>query len=117
MRRASTTIAIVIAVLMVMAFPATAADLHDPHAGTYCPEGYVGTWHFVNNQTGGEEDPGTLVATFDGGKRIAIVGAEKVNRNVQHFYVDDYGNTLDDAYTDLDGRLVLSDYECRRVKK
>ncbi len=115
MRRASTAITFVVALMMVMAFPATAADLHEPHEGTSCPEGYVGTWHFVNNQTGGEQEPGTLIAIFDSG--VVIVGAEKVNRNVQHFYVDDIGRTLEDASTDLDGRLVLSDYECREEKK
>ena len=74
-----------------------------------------GTWHFVNNQTGGTQTPGTLTATFvdaHGNTYSQTVNAYKVLQSVQHFTVAASG-TLQYASTgNLPGRLVLSDYTC-----
>ncbi len=69
-----------------------------------------GTWHFVNNQTGGA-GPGTLTAVIGG--QLCIVGPSKVNNNTQHFYCPGSG-ALQSASTDLPGRLVLSDFTCTK---
>jgi len=69
----------------------------------------IGTWHFVNNQTGGAA-PGQLFASFDGVLQGPIA-PDKVLGNTQHFYVTSDG-TLTGAYTNLPGRLVLSDFSC-----
>lgn len=114
MRRFS--LAIAIAVLMVMAIPAVAADLHPDHVGTSCPEGYVGNWHFVNPQTEEAEEAGTITAIFDG-DTVVVQTADKVNRNNQHFNVTGVGMVLTGASTDLPGKLVLSDFWCEEVKK
>jgi hypothetical protein len=71
-----------------------------------------GTWHFINNQTGGA-GPGTLTATWDSGGTVTTVtvGPSKVLGNTQHFDVVASG-TLLSASTNLPGRLVLSDFSC-----
>jgi hypothetical protein len=68
----------------------------------------IGTWHFVNNQTGGA-GPGALTATIGGVTQTVAPSA--VNKNSQHFIVISAG-TLEDAYTNLPGKLVLSDFSC-----
>lgn len=99
--------------LVMISAPAVAADLSNAE-GQSCGDS-IGVWHFVNNQTGGATAAGTLTATFsDGG--VWVVSASKINRNVQHFYVESAG-TLQSASTNLPGRLVLSDFECTDVKK
>ena len=77
--------------------------------------GALGTWHFVNNQTGGAA-AGILTATFSSG--IVVTGPSQVNANTQHFIVEATG-TLITASTNLPGRLVLSDFTCddHHVKK
>ena len=70
-----------------------------------------GTWHFVNNQTDQTTFQGTLTAEFSSGGPY-IVLATKVLRNVQHFFVVGPSGMLLDAYTNLPGRLVLSDFSC-----
>jgi len=72
----------------------------------------TGTWHFVNNQVGAVLPPGTLTATFSCGTEQ--VTAFKVNPNGnQQFVVETSGDcALEDASTDLPGRLVLSDFVC-----
>jgi hypothetical protein len=99
--------------IMAVAAPLGAAELHEPHAGTSCGPGFEGTWHFVNNQTEGA-DTGSITVITDAGVTVQV--ADKTNRNVQHWWVVG-GSTLIDASTDLPGRLVLSDYSCREVKK
>ncbi|MEZ5165724.1 MAG: hypothetical protein R2695_04235 [Acidimicrobiales bacterium] len=84
-----------------MAAPVGAADLHEDHVGTRCGDGQIGTWHFVNVQTGGATEPGTLTASFDGGTAIIVVQSDQVNRRMQHFRVTGVGTVLDDASTDL----------------
>lgn len=98
---------------VAIATPVVAADLSNG-SGQSCPEGSVGTYHFVNNQTGGAA-AGTLTATFSDGT-VWVVGASQVNRNTQHFIVESEG-ALVSASTDLAGRLVLSDFSCGDVKK
>ena len=94
--------------LSLTAGSAFAADLSNA-SGQSCTGD--GTWHFVNNQTGGAA-AGLLTAMFDSGSQGPL-GPSAVNNRVQHFYVYTYGAaTLLDAYTDLPGRLVLSDFSC-----
>lgn len=69
----------------------------------------TGTWHFVNNQTGGAA-AGTLTATFSDGT-VCATGPSKVLSSTQHFYCTASG-TLTGASTNLPGRLVLSDFSC-----
>lgn len=79
-----------------------------------------GTWHFVNNQTGGTQVPGQLTATFSvaGVNETVTVGATTVLNNTQHFFVSTLeGATLVNASTNLPGRLVLSDFTCDGGKK
>lgn len=76
-------------------------------SGQSCGD-FEGTWHFVNNQTGGA-GAGTLTASFSSGD--ITVGPSKVNASNQHFFVVASG-TLLTASTDLPGRLVLSDFTC-----
>jgi hypothetical protein len=92
--------------------PAVAADLSNG-SGQSCGD-EVGSWHFVNNQTGGA-GAGTLTATFSDGT-VWVVGPSAINKNTQHFDVESAG-TLISAKTDLPGKLVLSDFSCDDVKK
>jgi hypothetical protein len=90
--------------------PAQAAELENL-SGQSCGDG-CGSWHFVNNQTGGFAS-GTLTATFDSGD-TCIVGPSAVLRNVTHFICSACG-ALTGASTDLPGRLVLSDFTCEKT--
>lgn len=69
----------------------------------------TGTWHFVNNQTGGAAG-GTLNAVWSSGN-TCTVSASAVNKSNQHFYCTASG-TLLSASTNLPGKLVLSDFSC-----
>ena len=95
---------------------AYAADLHTPHIGSGCPAGFVGNYHFVNNQVPDDSYTGTIYAAWDSGNTCQMT-AYKVNLHVQHFRCVDMLGSLTGAYTDLDGKLVLSDFSCRRIKK
>lgn len=86
---------------------ASAADLANGH-GQSCGD-FSGTWHFVNNQTGGAA-AGTFTATWSSGDTCSV-GPSKVNSSVQHFNCTASGELLT-ASTNLPGRLVLSDYTC-----
>jgi len=103
-----------LALLAALAIPAVAmaANLHTDHVGTTCADG--GTFHFVNNQTGGILTPGTLTANFTGGTVVAT--ADHVNRGTQHWTIEAVGR-LDGASTNLPGKLVLSDFTCEEKKK
>lgn len=72
----------------------------------------TGTWHFVNNQTGGAS-AGTLSATWSSGNTCTVT-ASKVLGSTQHFYCTASG-TLLGASTNLPGKLVLSDFSCETV--
>jgi hypothetical protein len=74
--------------------------------------GQTGTWHFVNNQTGGAA-AGSLSATWSSGN-TCTVSATKVLGSTQHFYCTASG-TLLGASTNLPGKLVLSDFSCNTV--
>ncbi|WP_298829509.1 hypothetical protein [uncultured Piscinibacter sp.] len=94
-------------VLGVLAVSASAADLSNL-SGQSCGAS-TGTWHFVNNQTGGA-GPGTLNATWSSGNSCTV-SASTVNKSNQHFYCTASGSLLG-ASTNLPGRLVLSDFTC-----
>jgi len=87
---------------------ALAADLSNL-SGQSCGD-FTGTWHFVNNQTGGAA-PGTLTAVFTGGS--CTTGPSKTLGSTQHFICGASG-TLLSATTNLPGRLVLSDFTCEK---
>jgi hypothetical protein len=72
-----------------------------------------GTWHFVNNQTGGAA-AGTLQAAWSSGN-TCTTSASKVNASTQHFYCTASG-ALSSAVTNLPGKLVLSDFSCNTVE-
>jgi hypothetical protein len=74
---------------------------------------FTGTWHFVNNQTGGAA-PGTLNATWSSGN-TCTTAPSAVNANTQHFYCTASG-TLLGASTNLPGKLVLSDFSCQTTE-
>lgn len=69
--------------------PALAANLSNG-SGQTCTGS--GTWHFVNNQTGGAP-AGTLNATWSGGDTCTVV-ASKVLGSTQHFYCFGDSGTL-----------------------
>ena len=98
------------AVVGMTAGVAAAALLHGPHAGSSCPGGATGTYHFVNNQTGGA-GAGTLTADFSTGSVVDST-PDKVNQNVQQWFIVHDGVLLGTTHTNLPGRLVLSDLEC-----
>lgn len=95
---------------------AYAADLHTPHLGSSCPAGFVGNYHFVNNQIPEGEPTGTLTASWNSGDSC-VVDAYKVNLHNQHFRCTDMLGVLTSASTNLPGKLVLSDFTCTRIKK
>ena len=100
--------------------PAMAAQLANGNGQT-CASGHA-LWHFVNNQTGGQQTPATLIASFSvpgvGTVNYSAV-SNKVLQSVQHFDVETDGTaTLVNASTgNLPGRLVLSDVTCVPGKK
>jgi hypothetical protein len=94
---------------------AYAADLHTPHIGSSCPEGFTGNYHFVNNQVPAGSGTGTLLATWDSGDSCST-SAYKVLTSVQHFRCAEMSGALTGASTNLGGRLVLSDFTCTRKK-
>jgi hypothetical protein len=93
--------------LAATAVPAQAATLGNL-SGQSCGD-FSGTWHFVNNQTGGAP-AGSLSASWSSGD-TCTVSASKVLSSTQHFYCIGSG-TLLGASTNLPGKLVLSDFSC-----
>jgi hypothetical protein len=100
-------VALFFVVLAVGTVPAQAAVISNL-SGQSCGD-FSGTWHFVNNQTGGAP-AGTLTATWSSGD-TCTVGPSKVLATTQHFDCVASG-TLLSASTNLPGRLVLSDFTC-----
>jgi hypothetical protein len=102
-------LALVIGLVLGISGAALAAFLHFDHVGTTRTGSCV--WHFVNNQTEGAA-AGTLTAEFDIGD--CETGPRlPVNQNVQHFFCNTTGTAvLESAFTDLPGKLVLSDVIC-----
>ena len=74
---------------------------------------FTGTWHFVNNKTGGAP-AGTLTAFWDSGD-TCTVSPSKVTASTQHFNCVASG-ALTSAVTNLPGRLVLSNFACETKK-
>jgi hypothetical protein len=74
---------------------------------------FTGTWHFINNQTGGA-GAGTLNATWSSGNTCST-SPSKVLGSTQHFYCTASG-TLLAASTNLPGKLVLSDFSCNTTE-
>lgn len=83
-------------------------------SGQSCADGYIGTWHFINNQVPGAAS-GVLTASWSSGA-MCITGPSKVLNSTQHFYCT-AGGTLTSANTNLNGRLVLSDFSCSSIKE
>ena len=92
-----------------------AADLHTPHLGSSCREGFTGNYHFVNNQIPSGASAGQLTATWDSNDSCTVT-AYKVLNHTQHFRCTGMTGALLSASTNLPGRLVLSDYTCTRIK-
>ena len=119
MKRLSTAL-VAVGLMMAMAIPASAAELHEPHQGTTCEFGFK-QLHFVHNQHDGE---GSLASTIDvtfslGGVEFTAfdLPATKANSGTVHFTIDlenlGVETTLVNAVDDIaPGMLVLSDYEC-----
>ena len=79
-----------LAILVVaLAIPTAAWAANLSNANGQTCEG-PGTWHFVNNQTGGTQTPGTLIANFSNGETVTV-GATKVLASTQHFFVSTPG--------------------------
>ncbi|MFC7493471.1 MULTISPECIES: hypothetical protein [unclassified Nocardioides] len=93
--------------------PAVAAELSNG-SGQSCGTA-MGSWHFVNNQTGGAPS-GTLTATFSDGT-FWTVDAYKNTGSTQHFRVESRGTLVSASTGSLPGKLVLSDFTCTPVKK
>ena len=128
------TVAFAVASLVAMALPAAAAELHEDHRNTTENGGTV-EWHFVANQTDGEDGElwvnlgGTVLGPFDG-PGGPVVDHKKLKK-VEHWWVRTPGGTLVTAYSlkansgwdptqastppeaeQLPGKLVLSDSYC-----
>lgn len=103
----SASIALLLAGTASLVSAATIGNLSGQSCG-----GFTGTWHFVNNQTGGAA-PGSLSAVWSSGN-TCTTGPSKVLGSTQHFYCTASG-TLLSASTTLPGKLVLSDFSCETV--
>lgn len=114
MRRRLLTLATAIFVALALAVPVGATDLHGPHVGTTCEHG--GTFHFVENRTGGQES--ILTVVFSNGD-VYSQGPDQSNRGTNHWNVSSgAGATVVSASTNIDAnKLVISDFECRDDKK
>lgn len=108
MRKWILTLAAVVALGGGTLMAATLGNL----SGQSCGD-FSGTWHFVNNQTGGAPQ-GTLDADWSTGEHCHVL-ASKVLGSTQHFYCTASG-TLTGASTNLPGKLVLSDFSCGDTK-
>ena len=87
---------------------ASAADIQNL-SGQSCGS-LIGTWHFINNQTG-TTTPGFLQATWSSGDTCGVTAGKVLKGGTQHFYCTASG-TLTSAFTNLNGNLVLSDFSC-----
>ena len=98
---------VLLAVVALTGGTLMAADLGNL-SGQSCGD-FAGTWHFVNNQTGGAP-AGTITAAWSSGDTCNL-GPTKVLGSTQHFVCIASG-TLLSASTNLPGKLVLSDFSC-----
>jgi hypothetical protein len=115
MRRRLVTLATAALVAFALAVPAGATDLHFDHVGTSCEHG--GTFHFVENGTGGATS--NLTVVFSNGDVYGPQAPDKTNNGTNHWNVSSgAGATVVSASTDGDAnKLVISDFECRDGKK
>ena len=115
-----------IAVAMALAIPVGAAELHEPHQGTECEEGEgLVQLHFVNNQLDVGTAPGWIFVEFADGTTVSQI-ADRVNRKVQHWTITASGQAAivsaetttgaGNTGAQLIGMLVLSDYDCKKVR-
>ena len=102
-----------IATAMVITSGAALAANISNLSGQSCGDA-TGTWHFVNNQTGGA-GPGILNASWSSGN-TCTVSPSKVSNSNQQFNCTAAGALLS-ASTNLPGRLVLSDFSCGDIKE
>ena len=115
-----------IAVAMALAIPVGAAELHEPHQGTECEDGEgLVQLHFVNNQLAPNTAAGWIFVEFADGTTVSQL-ADKVNRRNQHWTITVGGESqLVNAWTTVEedggeggtqliGRLVLSDFDCKK---
>ena len=116
-----------IATVMALSIPVGAAELHEPHQGTECEDGEgLVQLHFVNNQLDAGTAAGWIFVEFADGTTVSQL-ADKVNRRNQHWTITVGGESqLVNAWTTVEegggeggtqliGRLVLSDYDCKKV--
>ena len=89
-----------------VAVAATISNINGQSCGTD-----TGTWHFINNQTGGAA-AGTLNATWSSGDSCTVT-ASKVLRQHPTLQLHVASGALTSASTNLPGRLVLSDFSCQ----
>ena len=99
------------ALVVALAVPSTAlAAILSKGQGSSCNGD--GVWRFVNRQTGGAADPGSLVVFFTNGITVTT-GPSVVGQSRQEFIVQTTGDfTLLTAETDLPGTLVLKRLTC-----
>lgn len=97
-----------VAAAMVISGGSVSAATISNISGQSCGDS-TGTWHFINNQTGGAA-AGSLTATWSSGDSCTVT-ASKVLASTQHFFCTASG-ALTSASTNLPGRLVLSDFSC-----
>ena len=134
MKKGLWTLATAVAVVVALAIPVGAAELHEPHAEALAGDSqfdckgdnYLTRLHFVNNQMDGQGGDATLYVTLSDGSTIsaeAWVFDRKYNRNTQHWWIlIPSGTTVVDASTgintqvDAPGRLVISNYMCKKDK-
>ena len=106
-------VAVIAMVMGAAGGTALAADIGNL-SGQDCGD-LTGTWHFVNNQVPRCSEEGMLHAEWDSGD-MCWVGPSVVNRRTQHFECSASGELIS-ASTDLEGRLVLSDFSCEDKKE
>jgi len=80
----------------------------DNLSGQSCGD-FEGVWHFVNNKVSNTSNA-SLTACYDTGECFTV-GPSAVNKSTVHFVVVASG-ALTGAESNLDGKLVLSDFSC-----
>jgi hypothetical protein len=106
------TLFFVAGLALMLTAPAQAVEISNLN-GQSCGDG-CGSWHFVNNQTGGAA-AGHLDATWDSGDTCSVDTSLR-NAQTQHFNCTACGE-LTSASTNLPGKLVLSDFSCQKKEE
>ena len=125
MKRRLSKLVLAVGVIMTLAIPVGAAELHGPHQGLDCKGSTLSTLHFVNNQTGGLDGIYLWVET-SGGTIGPLPPADSRSRNNHWRVTTATGDTLINAWTtvgndgpsrpldaDGPGKLVLSSGKCK----